>query len=104
MKKRIKQPYHIPIAWCKEYGDGKVFHMSLGHNEAVWEDPRYRDSILGGIKWILGQEPGDATPNPEVSAGGIEKGERRRGRRKRLSCRHNKALRPRLTEAINHFD
>jgi uncharacterized protein len=56
----------IPIAWCKEYGEGKVFHMSLGHNESVWADQRYQQSILGGIKWILGQEKADATPNPEV--------------------------------------
>jgi hypothetical protein len=26
------------------------------------------DSLLGGIKWMLGQEEGDATPNPELSA------------------------------------
>jgi hypothetical protein len=25
------------------------------------------DSMLGGIKWILGLEKGDATPNPELS-------------------------------------
>jgi type 1 glutamine amidotransferase len=74
VQKRIKPPYQIPIAWCKEYGDGKVFHMSLGHNEAVWEDPRFRDSMLGGIKWVAGKEPGSATPNPEVSAAEVEKG------------------------------
>jgi uncharacterized protein len=74
VQKRIKQPYHIPIAWCKDYGDGKVFYISLGHNEAVWADPRYRDSILGGIKWILGQSPGNAAPNPDVSATELEKG------------------------------
>ena len=56
----------VPIAWCKEYGQGKVFHISLGHNESVWADPRYQQSLLGGIKWILGQEKADATPNPEV--------------------------------------
>jgi len=56
----------IPIAWCKEYGQGKVFHISLGHNEGVWSDPRYQQSLVGGIKWILGQEKADATPNPEV--------------------------------------
>ncbi len=73
VKDNIKQ-YHVPIAWCKEYGQGKVFHMSLGHNEAVWLDPRYRDSLLGGIQWILGLEPGSATPNPEIEAPLIEKG------------------------------
>ncbi|MEX2141115.1 MAG: ThuA domain-containing protein [Pirellulales bacterium] len=66
-KTRRKEPYHVPIAWCKEYGDGKMFHMSLGHNEHVWENDRYLQSMLGGIKWILGMEKGDATPNPELS-------------------------------------
>ncbi len=66
-KTALKKPYHVPIAWCKEYGNGKVFHMSLGHNEAVWANPLYLDSMLGGIKWILGLESGDATPNPDVS-------------------------------------
>lgn len=66
-KTKLKKPYLVPIAWCKEYGEGKAFHMSLGHNEAVWADPRYQESLLGGIKWILGQEKGEAKPNPELS-------------------------------------
>ena len=53
---------HFPIAWCKEYGQGKVFYTSLGHREDVWENKAYQDHILGGIKWALGLEPGDATP------------------------------------------
>jgi len=67
-KTKLKKPYHVPIAWVKNYGDGKVLHMSLGHREDVWTNEKYMDSLLGGIKWVLGQEPGDATPNPEVSA------------------------------------
>ncbi len=67
-KCNLKQPYHVPIAWVKDYGDGRVMHMSLGHNESVWANPVYRQSLLGGINWILGNEKGDATPNPELSA------------------------------------
>ncbi len=66
-KTALKEPYHVPIAWVKDYGDGKVFHMSLGHREEVWENPTFQESMLGGIKWILNLEPGDATPNPELS-------------------------------------
>jgi uncharacterized protein len=73
VKTKIRQPYLVPIAWCKQYGDGRVFHMSLGHNEAVWADPRFRDSMLGAIKWELGLVPGDATPNPQLSAAELEK-------------------------------
>lgn len=72
-KTRRKEPYHVPIAWVKEYGKGRVLHMSLGHNIHVWQDPRYMESLLGGIKWILGMEKGDDTPNPELSKAEEEK-------------------------------
>ncbi len=55
-------PGDFPIAWCKNYGKGKMFYTSLGHAEAVWENPEYQKHILGGIRWALGLEKGDATP------------------------------------------
>jgi type 1 glutamine amidotransferase len=67
-KTRLKKPYHVPIAWVKDYGDGKVLHMSLGHREDVWTNEKYGQSLLGGIKWMLGLETGSATPNPDVSS------------------------------------
>jgi hypothetical protein len=67
-KTPLKKPYHVPIAWVKNYGDGKVLHMSLGHREDVWTNEKYRQSLLGGIKWMLGLEAGEAAPNPDVSS------------------------------------
>ncbi len=70
-------PGDYPIAWCKDYGKGRVFYTSLGHREDVWdsntpadfkrENPKevsqaYQQHILGGIKWALGLEQGDARP------------------------------------------
>jgi type 1 glutamine amidotransferase len=55
-------PGDYPISWCKQYGRGKVFYTSLGHREDVWESSMYQDHILGGIRWALGLEQGDATP------------------------------------------
>ncbi len=71
-----KTPGHYPISWCKKFGQGRVFYTSLGHREDIWDtDPdmkgrvnpvevsqAYQTHILGGIKWALGLEPGDATP------------------------------------------
>lgn len=69
-----KTPGDFPIAWCKEFGKGKVFYTSLGHREDVWDTEEknrrnskevaeaYQQHILGGIKWALGLEPGDAAP------------------------------------------
>ncbi len=33
------------------------------------------ESLLGGIKWMLGLEPGDATPNPDVSSAAGSQGQ-----------------------------
>jgi type 1 glutamine amidotransferase len=59
---------HFPIAWCKEYGKGKVFYTSLGHREDVWENQRYQKHVLGGIRWALGLESGDASPQAKTLA------------------------------------
>jgi len=67
-KTEIKKPYHVPILWVKEYGQGRVMHMSLGHREDIWENPQYQESLLGGIRWLSGELEADATPNPQVSA------------------------------------
>jgi len=63
-----KQLGHFPIAWCKEYGKGKVFYTALGHREDVWENARYQKHIMGGIRWALGLESGDATPQAKSIA------------------------------------
>lgn len=65
---KLNKPYHVPVLWVKEYGKGRAMHMSLGHREDVWTNPTYQASLIGGVRWLLGLEEGDATPNPEVSA------------------------------------
>jgi type 1 glutamine amidotransferase len=62
-----KKPYQVPVAWVKNYGHGKVFYTNLGHNETTWTNQTFLKSVEGGVRWVLGLESGDATPNPEVS-------------------------------------
>ncbi len=72
-----KTPGDYPIAWCKDYGRGRMFYTSLGHRADVWDDntpanykrqnspavaKAYQQHLLGGIKWALGLEKGDAKP------------------------------------------
>ena len=69
-----KTPGDYPIAWCKDYGKGRVFYTSLGHREDVWDptwpdrkNPKevaeaYQKHILAGIKWALGLEKMNAKP------------------------------------------
>jgi type 1 glutamine amidotransferase len=62
-----KMPYQVPVAWVKNVGQGKLFYTNLGHSEGTWHNKMFLKSVEGGIRWILGLEEGDATPNPEVS-------------------------------------
>lgn len=55
-------PGDFPIAWSKQVGRGKLFYTSLGHREDVWLSSDYQKHIMGGIKWGLGIEDGDAKP------------------------------------------
>jgi type 1 glutamine amidotransferase len=72
-----KTPGHYPVAWCKQYGQGRVFYTSLGHRDDIWDPAApeggkrqngpelsklYQQHVLGGILWSLGLAPGDAKP------------------------------------------
>ena len=62
-----KRPYHVPIAWCKQIGQGRMFYNNMGHREDTWRDERFLDSVVAAVRWVTYQEDGDATPNPGVS-------------------------------------
>ncbi len=64
----LKRPLHVPIAWCRESGKGKVFYTELGHRDDVWTNPKFQEHLIGAIRWLLDQDRRDAAPNPGVSA------------------------------------
>ncbi len=63
-----KRPYHVPVAWVKEWGDGKLYYNNLGHNAETWTNPAFLESVVAAVEWIQGSVEADATPNPELSA------------------------------------
>ena len=42
------------IAWTNQYGQGRVFYTALGHREEVWNDPRFQQHVVGGLRYIFG--------------------------------------------------
>jgi hypothetical protein len=49
----------MPIAWVHEFGKGRVFYCSLGHNEYVYQDPNILKYYLAGIQYALGDLKAD---------------------------------------------
>jgi type 1 glutamine amidotransferase len=63
----VRKDNDYAISWCHEVGKGKVFYTSMGHRRESWRDPRFQESLIGGLKWSLGLAKGDATPSANVS-------------------------------------
>ena len=64
----LKKPYHVPLAWAREWGEGKMYYNNLGHREDTWTKRPFLDSTVAAIRWLRDETPGDAEPNPAVSA------------------------------------
>jgi len=45
----------FPLAWCQEFNGGRQFYTSLGHKIEHYSDPVFRQHLLGGIQWVLGE-------------------------------------------------
>jgi type 1 glutamine amidotransferase len=45
----------FPLAWCHTFDGGRQFYTSLGHQIEHYADPIFRQHILGGIQWALGE-------------------------------------------------
>ena len=44
------------LAWVHRYGKGPVFYTALGHREEVWQDPRFQQHVIGGLRYMFGME------------------------------------------------
>ena len=60
-----------PIAWCSDFDGGRMWYTGMGHTDASFSEPEYRQHILGGIRTATRAvpaecgEPREATPGPE---------------------------------------
>jgi uncharacterized protein len=63
-KDGIKREDHdFGIAWCHNYGKGRVFYTALGHREEVFDNPIFQHHLLNGILWAMGDLPFDCQPH-----------------------------------------
>lgn len=42
------------VAWIREWGKGRVFYCSLGHNDHIYQNPTVLQHYLAGLQWVLG--------------------------------------------------
>lgn len=52
------------IAWCRQFGRGRVFYTALGHREDVFHNPMFQAHLRNGILWAMGELDGPSQPHP----------------------------------------
>jgi glucose/arabinose dehydrogenase/PKD repeat protein len=55
-----KMGHDHPIVWCHEFGGGRAWYTGRGHTSESFDEPLFRQHLLGGILWAAGKTPGDA--------------------------------------------
>lgn len=60
--------YHVPLAWVRSIGEGKLYYNNLGHNGSSWTNEAYLKSIENAVRWFRDEIEVDTTPNPAVWA------------------------------------
>jgi hypothetical protein len=53
----------FPATWARRHGKSRVFFTSLGHFNRVWTNKVFRQILLGGLAWTMGNVEADVTPN-----------------------------------------
>jgi type 1 glutamine amidotransferase len=48
-----------PIAWCHIYDGGRSWYTGGGHTEDSYAEALFREHVLGGIRWAVGDAEGD---------------------------------------------
>jgi type 1 glutamine amidotransferase len=51
-----------PIAWCQEYRGGRAFYTGGGHTKESYAEPAFRQHLLGGIRYAIGDAQADCRP------------------------------------------
>ena len=57
----------IAISWVRNYGRGRVFYTSLGHNTHINWNPKVLQHYFDGILFTLGDLPGPVIPSNKLT-------------------------------------
>jgi type 1 glutamine amidotransferase len=45
------------MIWAQDYGQGRVFNTTLGHDGSTWKNPQFERLLVRGLYWAAGREP-----------------------------------------------
>jgi type 1 glutamine amidotransferase len=55
------------LSWIKNYGKGRVFYFSFGHDHHIFWEPALLQHLLDGLQFVLGDLKCDTTPSSMIN-------------------------------------
>jgi len=62
----------VGITWVKDWGKGRMFYCSLGHNNEIFMNPAILEHYLRGIQFAMGDFPVPTKPKASVKGQDME--------------------------------
>jgi len=69
-----RDDHDYAISWIREYGKGRVFYCSFGHQHQIFWTPAILQHYLDGIQYAIGDLKADATPSAKPKTGAAHGG------------------------------
>ena len=54
LSKGNREDNDYAMAWCHNYGKGRVFYTGFGHPKELWQEEWFQKHLLEGIRWVAG--------------------------------------------------
>ena len=61
----------LAISWVRNFGDGRVFYTSLGHNSHIYWTAPVLQHLLAGIQFAMGDLEAETTPSGQLVSSGV---------------------------------
>lgn len=66
--KSVKDGREHIVCWTSQFGQGRVFATTLGHDLKTGGTPEYQRLVVNGLLWACGKLGADGTPAPGYAA------------------------------------
>lgn len=71
-KKSLARPDNdFPVSWVQDFGKGRVFYCSLGHNKEIFWNSTVLQHYLDGIQYAVGDLKADGSPKPREATAAL---------------------------------
>lgn len=64
---KFREDGDYALAWCRNYGQGRVFYSTIAHAPPIFWDPKMLEFYLAAAQFVLGDLPANTVPSARLT-------------------------------------